>query len=58
MDNQEMTIMGHTATHLLHQALRDTLGKHVHQTGSNITAERLRFDFNYKSALTDIQIKK
>jgi alanyl-tRNA synthetase len=57
-DHQEKTIMGHTATHLLHQALRDVLGKHVHQTGSNITTERIRFDFNYDKKLTDEQIKK
>lgn len=56
-DHQEKTIMGHTATHLLHQALRDLLGKQVHQTGSNITTERLRFDFNYDQKLTDEQIK-
>lgn len=57
-DHQERTIMGHTATHLLHQALRDTLGNHVHQTGSNITTERLRFDFNFDRKLTDEEIKK
>lgn len=55
-DHSERTIMGHTATHLLHQALRDVLGKHVHQTGSNITSERVRFDFNYDKKLTDEQI--
>jgi alanyl-tRNA synthetase len=57
-DHQEKTIMGHTATHLLHQALRDVLGTHVHQTGSNITTQRLRFDFNYEQKLTDEQLKK
>lgn len=56
-DHQEKTIMGHTATHLLHQAIRDLLGKHVHQSGSNITAERLRFDFNHDAKLTDEQVK-
>ncbi len=50
--------MGHTATHLLHQAIRDVLGTKVHQTGSNITSKRLRFDFNYDVPLTDAQIKK
>ncbi len=55
-DHQRKTIMGHTATHLLHKALRDMLGTHVHQTGSNITTERVRFDFNYEEKLTDEQI--
>ncbi|MBI2613796.1 MAG: alanine--tRNA ligase [Candidatus Levybacteria bacterium] len=57
-DHSEKTIMGHTATHLLHQALRDVLGNHVFQTGSNITSERIRFDFNYEKALTPDEIKK
>ncbi len=57
-DHEKKTIMGHTATHLLHQALRDILGNKVHQTGSNITTERVRFDFNYDKKLTDEEIKK
>jgi alanyl-tRNA synthetase len=57
-DHQERTIMGHTATHLMHQAIRDMLGKHIHQSGSNITTERVRFDFNYDQKLTDEQIKE
>lgn len=57
-DTQEKTIMGHTATHLLHQALRDVLGDKVHQTGSNITTERVRFDFNYDKKLTDEEIQR
>ena len=44
-DNQDTTIGYHTVTHLLHRALKDVLGEHVAQKGSNITAERLRFDF-------------
>ncbi len=57
-DTAEKTIMGHTATHLLHQALRDVLGNTVHQTGSNITSERVRFDFAYDKKLTDSEIEK
>lgn len=57
-DHQERTIMGHTATHLLHQALRDMFGKQLHQTGSNITTERVRFDFNFDRKLTDEEIVK
>lgn len=57
-DHQEKTIMGHTATHLLHQALRDMFGKQLHQSGSNITTERVRFDFNFDRKLTDEEITK
>lgn len=57
-DHQEKTIMGHTATHLLHQAIRDLLGTDVHQSGSNITTERVRFDFNFDRKLTDEEIKQ
>ncbi len=48
----------HTATHLMHQALRDVLGGHAHQTGSNINNDRLRFDFTHDAKMTDEQIKK
>jgi alanyl-tRNA synthetase len=47
----------HTATHLMYQALRQTLGDHVVQHGSNITEERLRFDFSHPDKLTPEQIK-
>ncbi len=57
-DHQEKTVMGHTATHLLHQALRDMFGKQLHQSGSNITTERLRFDFNFDRKLTDEEVQK
>ncbi len=57
-DHQEKTIMGHTATHLLHQALRDVFGTKLHQTGSNITADRVRFDFNFDRNLIPDELKK
>ncbi|MBI2677020.1 MAG: alanine--tRNA ligase [Candidatus Yanofskybacteria bacterium] len=48
----------HTATHLLHTALRKILGNEVKQVGSDITAERLRFDFTFPRKLTNEEIKK
>ena len=55
-DNSEQTTRLHTATHLLHGALRKVLGDSVFQRGSNITAERLRFDFNFERKMTPEEI--
>ncbi|QMU99023.1 alanine--tRNA ligase [Borrelia sp. A-FGy1] len=52
------TIKLHTATHLLHKSLKLVLGEHVRQKGSNITKERLRFDFSHPHRMTDDEIKR
>jgi alanyl-tRNA synthetase len=58
-DNSERTTKLHTATHLLNQAIREVLNKtDIHQKGSNITPERIRFDFNFNRKLTEQELKK
>ena len=54
-DASEKTTAFHTAAHLMLAGLREILGDHVHQKGSNITAERIRFDFNHDTKMTDEQ---
>ena len=57
-DNSKVITQYHTATHMLHAALRMILGDHVRQCGSNITSERLRFDFTHSQKVTESQLQQ
>ncbi len=57
-DHSEISAKYHTTTHLLHAALRQVLGNHIQQSGSNINPDRLRFDFTHPQPLTETEIKQ
>ena len=57
-EQSEITTKYHTATHLLHKALKVVLGDHVAQKGSNITADRMRFDFSHPTPMTKKEVQQ
>ncbi|MDZ4188252.1 MAG: alanine--tRNA ligase [Hydrogenophaga sp.] len=57
LDLRAATVRNHSATHLMHKALREVLGSHVQQKGSLVNSERTRFDFAHNSPVTDAQIR-
>ena len=57
-DVRAKTVRNHSATHLMHKALREVLGDHVQQKGSQVTADRTRFDFAHNAPLTDEEIRE
>lgn len=57
-EQNEITIAYHTATHLLNAALKQVIGENAHQRGSNITVDRMRFDFNCDHKMTDEEKRK
>jgi len=57
-DVRARTVRNHSATHLMHKALREVLGDHVQQKGSQVTADRTRFDFAHNAPMTDEQIRE
>jgi alanyl-tRNA synthetase len=58
VERRAKTVRNHSATHLMHKALREVLGEHVQQKGSLVTPERTRFDFAHHAPLTDEQIRR